>query len=177
MTASRHRSLAAGLATARCALVPALSAALVLLSVVATQAGAAANTDRFTTVTPFSFPVINPCTGDTGTLSGIETQTIHGTDNPAHFLAQGTSHITEQFTPDNPSAPGATGIGVTHFTFVDNHAGGPPFSGITITTNVDTNVFHAPGITVVIHNTSHTTINDGTAITTVNKPVLVCQGL
>jgi hypothetical protein len=69
------------------------------------------------------------------------------------------------------------GHGISHDTFVDNHAGGPAFNGTTVGTQVSANVFHAPGITVVIHNTSHITIVDGTLVVSFDRPVLVSQGL
>jgi hypothetical protein len=44
-------------------------------------------------------------------------------------------------------------------------------------TEVTMDVFHAPGLTVVIHNTSHfTAVDGGTLVVTFDRPVLVCQG-
>jgi hypothetical protein len=159
----------------RRAIASAALAALIVLLVGVAQAGA--TVQRFEGTFPFSFPVTNPCNGDTGTLSGTDTVRTVVNDTPNHFLFQSTTQTDETFTPDNPAAPGASGHGAAHDTFVDNHAGGPPFSGTTVSTDVSADVFHAPGITVVIHNTAHVTIVGGTLVVSFDRPVLVCQGL
>ena len=158
-------------------MVPLVLAAVGAALVWTGEAAAAASTTRFESTTPFSFAVVNPCNGDTGTLSGAMNAVTQITDSPEHFLAQTTTLTDETFTADDPNAPSASGHGVAHSSFIDNHAGGPPFSGMTLVTDTNVDVFHAPGITVVIHATFHQTINNGTVITTVDKPVLVCHGV
>ena len=149
--------------------------ALVLSLVGATQAGA--TVQRSGGVVPFTGAVTNPCNGEPGTLSGTDTVSTLVNVTPDHSLYDSTARTDETFTPDNPAEPSAGGHGTAHVTFVDNHAGGPPFSGTAAYVDVSTNVFHAPGMTVVIHNTVHTTVVDGSLIVSVDRPVLVCQGL
>jgi hypothetical protein len=126
---------------------------------------------------PFSFAVTNPCNGETGTLSGTMTTTILVKDTPDQFLFQGTTHTDETFAPDNPASLTATGHGVSHDTFIDNHAGGPPFSGTTVITYVSTDVFFASGAHVVIHDTAHTVLTAGTPVVDFDRPALVCKGV
>jgi hypothetical protein len=155
--------------------MPALTA-LILLLAGATPAGAAVQRSGGTF--PFSFSVTNPCNGETGTLAGTDTVSTLVDDTANHSLYEGTTQTTETFTPDNPAEPTASGYGAGHVSFTDNHAGGPPFSGTDVYTDVSTSVFHAPGATVVIHNTAHVTVvNGGTLVVSFNRPVLVCEGL
>jgi hypothetical protein len=150
--------------------------ALVLFLVGATQAGAAVQ--RSGGMFPFSFPVTNPCNGGTGTLTGTDTVSTLVDDTANHSLYESTTRTDETFTPDNPAEPTASGHGAGHTSFLDNHASGPPLSGTDVYTEVSTNVFHAPGTTVVIHNTVHVTVVDGgTLVVSFNRPVLVCAGL
>jgi hypothetical protein len=150
--------------------------ALVLLLVGATQAGAAVQ--RSDGMFPFSFPVTNPCNGETGTLAGTDTVSTLVDDTANHSLYESTTRTDETFTPDNPAEPIASGHGASHTSFVDNHAAGPPFSGTDVYTDVSTSVFHAAGATLVIHNSAHVTVVDGgTLVVSFNRPVLVCEGL
>jgi hypothetical protein len=146
---------------------------LIVLLVGAAQAGAAVER----TSSSFSEPVVNPCNGEPGTLSGTRTATIQVKDTPDQFLFQGTFQTDETFTPDNPASPVATGHGVSHDTFIDNHAGGPPFSGTTVITHASTDVFFASGAHVVIHDTAHTVLTTGTPVVDFDRPVLVCKGV
>ena len=158
----------------RRAIVLAAVTPLIVLLVGAAQAGAS---PPATQTFSFSEPVINPCNGETGTLSGTQTFFTVFRDTPNHHLSLFKAQTDETYTPDNPASPSAIGHGIVTESFVDNHPGGPPFSGTTVHTEVSVDVFHAPGVTVVIHNTSHFTIVDGgTLVVTFDRPVLVCQG-
>jgi len=155
--------------------MPALAALVVLLAG-ATQAGAAVQRSGGTT--SFSFAQTNPCNGETGTLAGTETVSTLVDDTANHSLYESTTQTTETFTPDNPAEPTATGHAAGHVSFLDNNAGGPPFSGTDVYTEVSTSVFHAAGATVVSHNTVHVTVVDGgTLVVLFDRPVLVCEGL
>jgi hypothetical protein len=150
--------------------------ALGLLLVGATQAGAAVQ--RSDGTTSFSFAQTNPCNGETGTLSGTETVSTLVDDTAQHSLYESTALTVETFTPDNPAEPTATGHGAGHVSFLDNNAGGAPFSGTDVSTDVSTSVFHAAGATLVAHDTVHVTVVDGgTLVVLFNRPVLVCEGL
>jgi hypothetical protein len=151
-------------------------AALVVLLAGATPAGAAVQRSGGTT--SFSFSVTNPCNGETGALSGTETVSTLVDDTAQHSLYESTALTVETFTPDNPAEPTATGHGAGHVSFLDNNAGGAPFSGTDVYTEVSTSVFHAAGTTVVSHNTVHVTVVDGgTLVVLFDRPVLVCEGL
>lgn len=150
--------------------------ALVLLLAGATPAGAAIQRSGGTT--SFSFAATNPCNGETGTLSGTETVSTLVDDTANHSLYESTALTDETFTPDNPAEPAAGGHAAAHTSFLDNHGGGDPFTGTDVYTEVRTSVFHAPGATVVIHNTVHVTVVDGgTLVVSFDRPVLVCEGL
>jgi hypothetical protein len=151
-------------------------AALVVLLAGATQAGAAVQRSGGTT--SFSFAQTNPCNAETGTLSGTETVSTLVDDTTQHSLYESTALTVETFTPDNPAEPTASGHGAGHTSFLDNNAGGAPFSGTDVFTDVLTTVFHAPGATLVIHNSAHVTVVDGgTLVVSFNRPLLVCEGL
>jgi hypothetical protein len=151
-------------------------AALVVMLAGATQAGAAIQRSEGTT--SFSFAQTNPCNGETGTLSGTETVSTLIDDTAQHSLYESTALTVETFTPDNPAEPTATGHGAGHTSFLDNNAGGAPFSGTDVYTEVSTSVFHAAGATLVSHNTVHVTVVDGgTLVVLFDRPVLVCEGL
>ena len=158
----------------RRAIVLAAATPLIVLLIGAAQASASPP-ERQTF--PFSFPVANPCNGEPGTLSGTRTTIIHVKDTPDQFLFQGTTQTDETFTPDNPASLSATGHGVSHDTFIDNHAGGPPFSGTTVITHTSTDVFFASGLHVVIHDTAHTVLTVGSPVVDFDRPVLVCKGV
>jgi hypothetical protein len=148
-------------------------AALVLLLLGAAEAGASVQRS----ISPFSFAATGPCNGETGTLSGIETAgtLVSATDN--HFLYESTIRTDETFTADDPAEPSASGHGTFHVTFVANAAGDDPSSGTTVYTELQSDVFHAPGVTVVVKHTVHTTVVDGKLIVSIDRPVLVCRGL
>jgi hypothetical protein len=151
-------------------------AALVLLLAGAAPAGAAVQRSGGTT--SFSFAVTNPCNGETGTLAGTETVSTLVDDTANHSLYESTARTSETFTPDDPASPTASGYAAGHTSFLDNHAGGAPFSGTDVFTEVSTSVFHAAGATLVIHNTVHVTVVDGgTLVVSFDRPVLVCEGL
>jgi hypothetical protein len=147
--------------------------ALVLVLAGATQAGATVQRS----VMPFSFAVTSPCNGETGTLSGTETASTLVTATDNHFLYESTIQVDETFTADNPAEPSASGHGTFHVTFAANHPDGDQLIGATVYSEVQTDVFHAPGVTVVVHHTVHTTVVDGKLIVSIDRPVLVCQGL
>jgi hypothetical protein len=150
-------------------------AAFVLLLAGATAAGAAGPPSVETT--SFSLAATNPCNGEPGTLAGTETVSTLVADTTNHSLYESTARTDETFAPDNPTEPTASGHAAGHTSVLDNHAGGPPFSGTDVFTDVSTSVLHAPGATVVIHNTAHVTVTGGTLVVSFNRPVLVCQGL
>ena len=145
-----------------------------ILLVGAAQASAA---PPVTQTSPFSFPVTNPCNGETGTLSGTATTTTLVKNTPDQFLFQQLTQTDDAFTPDNPASLGATGHGVSHDTFIDNHAGGPPFSGTTVITHTSTDVFFASGVHVVIHDTAHTVLREDVPVVDFDRPLLVCKGV
>ena len=150
-------------------------AAFVLLLAGATSAGAAGPPSVGTT--SFSFAATNPCNGEPGTLAGTETVSTLAADTANHSLYESTALTDETFTPDDPAEPAASGHAAGHTSFLDNHAGGPPFSGTDVFTDVSTSIFHAPGATLVIHNTAHVTVvNGGTLVVSFNRPVVVCEG-
>jgi hypothetical protein len=157
----------------RRAIVLAAVTPLIVLLVGAAQAGAAVER------TPFSFsePVINPCNGETGTLSATGTMTLVTRDTSNQTLFQLTTQTDEAFAPDNPASPSATGHGVSHDTFIDNHVGGPPLGGTNIGTHISTDVFFASGAHVVIHETAVLVFVDGTSVVSFDRPVLVCTGV
>jgi hypothetical protein len=157
----------------RAIVLAALTPLIVLLVGAAHASAAPPDVQTF----PFSFPVNNPCTGEPGTLSGTQTVSLIFQDMPNHHLSRFKAQTDETFTPDDPASPTFSGHGIETETFVDNHPGGPPFSGTTVHTDVTMNVFHAPGSTVVIKETSHLTIVDGgTLVVAFDQPMLVCQG-
>jgi hypothetical protein len=155
----------------RAIVLAAVTPLIVLL--VAAQAGAAVER------TPFSFsePVVNPCNGEPGTLSATGTMTLVRRDDPNRTLFQLTTQTDEAFTPDNPASLSATGHGVSHDTFIDNHVGGPPLSGTNIGTHISTDVFFASGAHVVIHDTAVLVFVDGAPVVSFDRPVLVCKGV
>ena len=151
-------------------------AALTLLLAGATPAGAAVQRSGGTT--SFSFAATNPCNGEPGTIAGTETVSTLVDDTANHSLYESTTRIDETFTPDNPAEPIASGVGAGHTSFLDNHAGGAPFSGTDVYTEVSTTVFHAPGAALVSRNAVHVTVVDGgTLVVSFDRPVLVCEGL
>jgi hypothetical protein len=158
----------------RRAIVLAAVTPLTVLLVGAAQASAA---PPVTQTFPFSEPVTNPCNGETGTLSGTMTTTTLVKNTPDQFLFQQLIQTDEAFTPDNPASLSATGHGVSHLTFIDNHAGGDAFSGTTVVTNTSTDVFSASGAHVVIHDTAHTTLREDVPVVDFDRPVLVCKGV
>jgi hypothetical protein len=158
----------------RRAIVLAVVTPLIVLLVGAAHASAS---PPVTQTVPFSFPVNNPCNGEPGTLSGTRTSTIQVKDTPDQFLFQGTFQTDETFTPDDPASPVFTGHGVIHQSFIDNHAGGPPFSGTTVITHASTDVFFGSGAHVVIHDTAQTVLSTGTPVVDFDRPVLVCVGV
>jgi hypothetical protein len=147
--------------------------ALALLLVGAAPAGAAVQRS----VSTFSVPVTSSCDSTTGTLSGTETATTVFDVTDEHLLFQGSARVDETFTPDAPGEPVASGHGTFHFTFVANDAGGDPFTGTAVYTEVQTDVFHASGETAVIHHVVHTSVVDGTLVVSIDRAVVVCQGL
>jgi hypothetical protein len=158
----------------RRAIVLAAVTPLIVLLVGAAQASAAPpETQTFA----FSFPVTNPCNGEGGTLSGTMTTTTLVKITPEQFLFQQLTQTDEAFTPDNPASLSATGHGVSHFTFIDNHDGGPAFSGTTVVANTSTDVFFASGAHVVIHDTAHTIFREDVPVVDFDRPVLVCKGV
>jgi hypothetical protein len=169
----QHSSMFAVAAPAFVRRVTALAAlaALVLLLVGAAQAGATVQHS----VTPFSSAAIDPCSGETGTLSGTETATTLFSVTDNQFLYESTIRTDLTFTPDNPALASASGHGIDHVSFVNNHPDGPFLSGTAVYTETSTNVFHAGGGTVVVHITIHTTVADGRLIVSVGRPVFVCQ--
>ena len=156
--------------------ISAFAATAMIAAFAGAPATAGASVERSGGVFPFSFAVTNPCNGEPGTLSGADTVSTFIDDTPNHFLYENTTQTAETFTPDDATEPSAGGHGTSHTSFVDNHAGGAPFSGTTVVTDVSTSVFHAPGATVVIHNVAHVTVAGGTLVVSINRPVLVCQG-
>ena len=132
----------------------ALSAVTALLVGAGPAAAAVERTQEW-----FSQAVVNPCNGETGTLSGTRTLTRMVRETSGQFLFQLTTQTDETFTPDDPASPSATGHGTNYDTFIDNHAGGPPFSGTTVITHVSTDIFFASGVHVVIHDTAHTVLS------------------
>jgi hypothetical protein len=154
-----------------------MSALVALIPLIAVASPAGAAIQRSGATTSFSFAATNPCNGETGMLSGTETVSTLVDDTTNHSLYESTAQIDETFVPDNPAEPAASGHGTSHTSFLDNHGGGLPFSGTDEFTDVSTTVFHAPGATLVVHNTAHVTVVDGgTLVVTFNRPVVVCEG-
>jgi hypothetical protein len=147
------------------AVVAAASLALLLTSTaLAGAAGAVTVTQTFHNATT-SFPSVNPCTGETGSVELTYNGVAHAT-----LLANGTGHMTFTgtgefvFTPDDPAAVTYTG----HLTAWDgenanlkNYAGTSTF------------VVHATGSdgsTLTYHDVAHFSVSASGITISFDKP-------
>jgi hypothetical protein len=137
-------------------------AAFALSSATATLAdaggqGTVSITQHANNVTLFSFPIANPCdASDTGTLTAVAANEVFHvtffTTGP-EFWVTGTDEGTVTFTPDNPSGVSASG----HFSswFGESFNNRNDVQSGTNTFVLTT----SDGSHMVMHETSHTTIN------------------
>ena len=104
----------------------------------------------------FSMPVVNPCSGASGTLTAIAANDVfHVTQftNSDEFWVTGTGEGTVTFTPDDPSGPSASGHFSTWFGESSNQRNDVQH---------DTNTFHlnfTDGSRVSVHPRSHLSTN------------------
>jgi hypothetical protein len=104
----------------------------------------------------FSFKVQNPCTGEPGTLTAIATNSVfHVTffETSDEFWVTGTGEGTVTFTPENREGVSASGHFAAWFGQSSNNKNEVEHNTNTVQL-VGTNGSH-----VVIHATSHTSIN------------------
>jgi hypothetical protein len=102
-----------------------------------------------------SFPVVNPCTGETGTLTLDYTEVLHITQTPGtlilHYVDVQTGTLT--FTPDGLTTPSAGG----HFGTTFNFESLPPGDADAITQPTIYVAHGTDGSNLVVHFLSHFT--------------------
>jgi hypothetical protein len=136
-----------------------LAAAIVLLSSTAALAEGrqtVTETVHEHDVVLFSEPSPNPCTGDSGTISGIARNGVfHATffEGGDEFWITGTYEGTATFTPDDPEAVSASGHFAAWFGAAGNERN-----------EVETNTFTmvltgSDGSHIVVHGTVHANTN------------------
>jgi len=110
----------------------------------------------------FSMPVVNPCSGASGTLTAVAARDVfHITQftNGDEFWVTGTAEGTVTFTPDDPA--GASGSG--HFTSWFGES-----SNERNDVQHDTNTFHLTfndGSRVMVHARDHLSTNAAGQVT------------
>ena len=111
----------------------------------------------------FSDPVINPCTGEPGTLTAIAANEVFHvtffTNGDDEFWVTGTDEGTATFTPDNPNGVSASGHFAAWF--------GESFNNKNDVQH-DTSTFHltgSDGLRFVVHETSHLSTNAAGVVT------------
>ena len=126
--------------------------------------GAISFTETYHNVTT-SFPDVNPCTGDPGTLTITYNGVLHFTQLP-----NGTSHFTVTqtgdavFVPDDPSLPTYTG----HFTIWAGVNPNNNNTAGTVTSNV--HLTGSDGSTLDFHLTEHFNVSASGVVNTFSKP-------
>jgi hypothetical protein len=104
----------------------------------------------------FSMPVVNPCSGASGTLTAIAANDVfHITQftNGDEFWVTGTAEGAVTFTPDDPSGPSGSGHFSTWFGESSNEKNDVQH---------DTNTFHlkfTDGSSVTVHPRDHLSTN------------------
>jgi hypothetical protein len=123
-------------------------------------------------VTLFSDPVVNPCTGASGTLTAVAANEVfHATffTNGDEFWVTGTDEGTATFTPDDPSGVSASGHFAAWF--------GESFNNKNDVQH-DTNTFNlmgSDGSHLVAHEISHLSTNANGQVTVVfDKLTFTC---
>jgi hypothetical protein len=110
----------------------------------------------------FSMPVVNPCSGASGTLTAVAANDVfHVTQftNSDEFWVTGTAEGTVTFTPDDPSGPSASGHFSTWFGESSNQRNDVQH---------DTNTFHlnfTDGSRVTVHPRDHLSTNANGQVT------------
>jgi hypothetical protein len=110
----------------------------------------------------FSMPVVNPCSGASGTLTAVAANDVfHVTQftNSDEFWVTGTAEGTVTFTPDDPSGPSASGHFSTWFGESSNQRNDVQH---------DTNTFHlnfTDGSSVPVHPRDHLSTNANGQVT------------
>jgi hypothetical protein len=110
----------------------------------------------------FSMPVVNPCSGASGTLTAVAANDVfHVTQftNSDEFWVTGTAEGTVTFTPDDPSGPSASGHFSTWFGESSNQRNDVQH---------DTNTFHlnfTDGSSVTVHPRDHLSTNANGQVT------------
>jgi hypothetical protein len=147
------------------ALAVAIAASLLLLltPTALADAGAVSVTETFHDATT-SFPAVNPCNGETGTLELTYNGVAHAT-----LLANGTGHFTFTatgsftFTPDDPT--GVTYIG--HVTMWDGENDNLQNSAATAT--LSAHGTGSDGSTLRIHDVAHLSVSATGIVITFDK--------
>lgn len=118
--------------------------------------GTVTGTQQDRNVVLFSMPVLNPCTGASGTLTAVAaTEVFHFTlfTNGDEFWVTGTAQGTATFTPDDPAGISASGHFATWFGESSNERNDVQH---------DTNTFvlnGTDGSRVIVHATDHLSTN------------------
>jgi hypothetical protein len=131
-------------------------------SALASGRGTVTQTVHGTNEVLFSMPVVNPCSGASGTLTAVAARDVfHITQftNGDEFWVTGTAVGTATFSPDDPSGPSASG----HFTSWFGES-----SNEKNDVQHDTNSFHlnfTDGSSVIVHADDHLSTNAAGRVT------------
>jgi hypothetical protein len=151
----------------RIAVGAAVVAALVFCSAALAAAGGNGTvtiTQHANNVVLFSQPVINPCTGEPGTLTAIAANEVfHVTffTTSDEFWVTGTDEGTATITPADPSGVSASGHFAAWFGESSNNKNDVQHSTNTF------NLTGSDGSHVVVHETAHVSTN-ASGVVTVN---------
>jgi hypothetical protein len=113
---------------------------------------------------------VNPCTGDTGTLTMTYSDVFHGTINKTGSWFTGTLQGTIEFVPDNPAAVTYSGHFAAWFGDENN-----------LRNDVEHSTFNAhltgtDGTTVGVHDNAQATMNANGVITVSFDHALISCG-
>lgn len=111
---------------------------------------------------PQSMPGLDPCTGDTGTLTiSFTHQVFHvNVDRDGDLWITGTQNGTLAFVPDDPSAPSGTGSWASWF------GGSVNNRNSVMTDTFDAEAHLTTGQTATLHEVDHVTITGTGTIST-----------
>ncbi len=126
--------------------------------------GAITFTETFHNVTE-SFPDVNPCTGDPGTVTITYNGVVHFTQLPngtSHFTVTQTGDVV--FVPDDPSLPTSTGHGTTRFGLNSNNKNAAGTATFTV------HLTGSDGSKQTFHLTEHFSVSASGVVNTFSKP-------